>query len=123
MSIERKDLGGGRGLGMYGDPVETGYGQIVEIQDSSAASGAHCWLTIRGTAHLRGPVSPLAGLEHGTAPGDLAAHLSVTQARAVRDRLNAWLGDEPDAKSLREEELEGIIYHAQRVLAEDPEWT
>lgn len=120
--IERKDLGGGRGLGMYGDPVKTSYGDVVEVQDSSAASGPHCWLRIHGSTHLSGPVSPLAGLEHGVAPGSLSAHLSVAQARAIRDRLNAWLGDEPGGKSQREEELEAVVYRAIKVLEEDPKW-
>jgi hypothetical protein len=102
MTIEREDLGGGRGLGRYGSPVADTYhdqlkntsipgGSLVTVHDSSAAMYDACWLRIEGEAHLRGPVRPLAGLEHGIAAGDISAHLNVEKAKEIRNRLDAWI--------------------------------
>lgn len=91
MSVERKEFGD-RGLAEYGDPVVDTYGEgSVVVQDSSAADGDCCWLRLTGTAHLTAAPEPCAGLPFGTADGNIMVHLDVERAKAVRDRLDAWI--------------------------------
>lgn len=108
---ERKDLGGGRGLGRYGDPVADTYfdqsingsqGSIVTVQDSSAAEYDAAWLRISGTAHVGEDVeieeySPSVMLGDHRIPatrivkGDISAHLNIKKAKRIRDALDAWI--------------------------------
>ncbi|WP_328856883.1 hypothetical protein OG579_16945 [Williamsia herbipolensis] len=64
-----------RGFELYGSPVATTYGDVVSVYESSAASGPHIWLRTQ---------------RPGDADNDevtQAAHMSVEQATAIRDRL------------------------------------
>lgn len=76
-----------RGFAQFGEEIMTSYGDTVRIYESSAAAGPHIWLKLKGMAHLRGPSEFLAGVEHGMAPGDIAAHMTLEQAVQIRDRL------------------------------------
>lgn len=75
-----------RGFHQYGDPVTTTYGEKVDVYESSAARGPHCWLRIFDDG--KSQVTPHHGLS-------IAAHLTADQATAVRDRLDAWLNEIP----------------------------
>jgi hypothetical protein len=97
--ISRVDLGGGRGLGRYGDPIHDTYydmtgelhGTIITVQDSSAAMYDAAWLRLEGTVHLTGPAQPFAGISGGIAPGRVSAHLNIEKAKQIRDALDAWI--------------------------------
>ena len=72
-----------RGFLLYGgSSVRTSYGQPVEIrvQESSAASGPHCWLFV-DTVHGSSSREP---------------HLSLVDAIELRDRLTQFIDDTPD---------------------------
>lgn len=56
-----------------GTHVETSYGHLVRVYESSASIGPHCWLGI-----LDGP-------------RNISAHLNLAQAVEIRDRLNAFI--------------------------------
>jgi hypothetical protein len=68
-----------RGFDTY-DEFRDSYGAEVTVRQSSAASGPHVWLFITGGAM----VSP----DH---PNDGSAHLTVEQAKRVRDALDAFI--------------------------------
>lgn len=70
-----------RGFLLYGGtPVNTSYGHPVRVQESSSASGPHCWLFI------------------DEAPGTtkLSPHLSLADAIEIRDRLTQFIDGTPD---------------------------
>jgi hypothetical protein len=72
-----------RGFMLYGgSPVLTSYGHPVEIrvQESSAASGPHCWLFCGDSASVKS--------------GD--PHLSLADAIEIRDRLTQFIDDVPE---------------------------
>lgn len=76
-----------RGFHRYGEPVETSYGHKVSVYESSAANGPHVWLNVSKDFN-RGP---------GDLPEcDVAAHLSLDQAIAIRDRLTAFIDEVPE---------------------------
>lgn len=68
-----------RGFYDYGSPVETSYGDVVSLRESSSAEGPHCWLYIQDRPEGR------------AIEGQSAAHMSLTEAIAIRDRLNAFI--------------------------------
>jgi hypothetical protein len=63
--------------------------EIVKVYESSDASEPHLWVSIEGDAFLTGPLVGLVGVPWGRAPAEVAAHLTLDQARAVRDTLAA----------------------------------
>jgi hypothetical protein len=77
-----------RGFKHYED-VTTDRGEMVKVYESSSAEGPHLWLQVTGEAHLEGPRCDAVGIPFGVAPASCAAHLTLDQARAVRDRLDA----------------------------------
>lgn len=68
-----------RGFSGYLELVDT-YGSTVRVQQSSAAFVARCWLFVDGPKGNPGF-------------GDGSAHLSVEQARRVRDALSVFIDD------------------------------
>lgn len=70
-------------------PVESSYGATVRVYESSAAENPHLWVNIDGDCHLSGHAEPFPGLPWGKAPGAVSAHLTMNQARELRDRLDA----------------------------------
>jgi len=83
-----------RGFHGYGNPVETTYGHVVRVYESSAASGPHCWLDI--AKHF--------DLGNGDIPRERAtAHLNEEQARAIAARLLAWADEIPSRWELSTE--------------------
>lgn len=76
--MEPRDLGGGRGLRMYGgDAIHTTYGHTIAVRDSSSASGPCLWLDIEGG-------------DPGTRP-----HLDLDDVLELRERLDQFLRDIP----------------------------
>ena len=73
----------GRGLHVYGKPVTTSYGEEVSVQESSAATAPHVWLTVKDADH---------GDRRGTS---VAVHLNREQALATIARLQAWVDEIP----------------------------
>lgn len=76
-----------RGFHIYDEPVTTSYRHEVSVYESSSAEGPHCWLRIEKKECF--------------GPGDLpvcdeAAHLSLDQAIAIRDRLTAFIDEVPE---------------------------
>ena len=83
MSLNPPSPASDRGFLLYGgSAVRTSYGHPVEIrvQESSAASGPHCWLFV------------------GQTPGmdDCEPHLSLADAIEIRDRLTQFIDDTPE---------------------------
>ena len=57
-------------------PIKCTYGRLVEVYESSSASGPRVWVSV----------------ENPTVVGaKAAAHLNPEQARELRDRLDRWL--------------------------------
>lgn len=75
---------GSCGLRQYGQPVATDYGEKVEVYESSAVKGPHCWLRIFDDGD-----SVIAD-HRGRS---MTAHLAVEQAVAIRDRLAAFIDE------------------------------
>lgn len=71
-----------RGFEHYGEHVQTSYGHTVKVYESSSAVGPHCWL---------GVVKDFRRSPADLPECDVAAHLSLEQAIAVRDRLTAFI--------------------------------
>ena len=69
----------GRGLKNYGKPFKDSYGSQIEVSDSSSAEGRFIWLRIDG-----------GGIEGNKG----RAHLNRKQAKAIIDRLQAWMDSE-----------------------------
>lgn len=83
MSLNPPIPASARGFLLYGgSAVRTSYGQPVEVrvQESSAASGPHCWLFVD---QVRGSSSR-------------EPHLSLADAIEIRDRLTQFIDDTPD---------------------------
>jgi hypothetical protein len=68
-----------RGFDTY-DEFQDSYGAAVAIRQSSAASGPHVWLSIRG-----------GGTASHERANDGSAHLDVEQAKRVRDALDTFI--------------------------------
>jgi len=64
----------------YDEPFNDDHGKILTVRESSSAEGPHVWLCIEPPKQHPTLFSP---------------HLSVKQATALRDRLNAWLEEVP----------------------------
>lgn len=73
----------GRGFHQYGQPFRCSYGTEIEVYESSAARGPHCWLNLTQGPHLT------------FRSGNGTAHLNAEQARALVARLQAWLDEIP----------------------------
>ena len=86
MKIETtiKSSGVGAGWPQYGEPVATTYGHAVEVFASSVAFTPHCWLRV---------YDPGNTMQQGYSDEgcNVMAHLTVSQARAIRDRLDAFV--------------------------------
>lgn len=80
------DLGGGRGLNMYGSPVATTYGHLIEVQDSSSAEGPHCWMWVYPGEY---------GTRDDSVTGARGVHLSLDEAVEIRDRLDRFILEAP----------------------------
>lgn len=69
------DLGGGRGLRLYGGSVvKCGDGGVIRLQDSSAASGPHARLYFEKSEH-----------------GSPSPHMELEAVIELRDRLNQFI--------------------------------
>ncbi len=69
-----------RGFDHY-PPIDTDYGALVRVYESSAAEAPHCWLSIEEPDDLNHPNME----ETHTA----TAHCSLEQAKMIRDQLDA----------------------------------
>jgi hypothetical protein len=76
----------------------------VRVFESSAAELPHLWLNVTGEAFLEEPPRQIASLPHGAARASVSAHLTLEQAAAIRDLLDAAIAGhyhleetEPDA--------------------------
>lgn len=93
-----------RGFAQYidKDGVETNYGHVVRVYESSAASAPYVWLNIKGTTHV-GEHDEIENYSPGTmfqgkwipptriVQGDISAHLNVEGAIRVRDALDEFI--------------------------------
>lgn len=70
------------------EPVETDRA-TVRVYESSDASSPHLWLSLLGEGFLGEEPRPVAGVSHGVAITTVAAHMTLEQATAVRDTLDA----------------------------------
>lgn len=110
MPSDRTDLGGGRGLGRYGEPIADTYhdqtlgteGTLITVQDSSAAMYDAAWLRLEGTAHVgeKGRIteySPGTWFDGRWIPptrivnGTVSAHLNVEKAEQIIEALQTWV--------------------------------
>jgi hypothetical protein len=81
MHLNAPEPSNDRGFLLYGgSAVQTSYGHEVRIQESSAASGPHCWMFI-------GEGSGVTGNE---------PHLSLADAIEIRDRLTQFIDSVPE---------------------------
>lgn len=70
-----------RGFLVYGgSEVKTSYGHAVRIQESSSASGPHCWMFIKESVRADG----------------FDPHLSLADAIEIRDRLTQFIDSTPE---------------------------
>lgn len=76
---------GDRGFHGYGKPLHCTYKSKIEVYESSAANGPHVWLSVR----VDPAVLDMQEYGEGT------AHLNERQARALIDRLQAWVDEIP----------------------------
>lgn len=74
-----KIMWSGRGSAEFGTPIATAYGHALRLTESSAASGPHLWLWVRHDGNLATEQQPVND----------GVHLSLDQAKTLRDRLNA----------------------------------
>lgn len=80
MSLNPATPANDRGFLVYGgSAVQTSYGHQVRVQESSAASGPHCWLFVSESPGVKG-YSP---------------HLSLADAIEIRDRLTQFIDSTP----------------------------
>jgi len=77
-----------RGFAFW-EPIKGSYGTSIEVHESSAAMEPHLWVTTRGPCHLTGAPREHPGIPFGVADGSLGAHLSMDEARDLRDKLDA----------------------------------
>jgi hypothetical protein len=80
-----------RGFAFW-EPTPSTYGAPVSVYESSAATAPHLWISIDGECHISGDVVPfndISGLVRSKGAGSIAAHLTMDQARDVRDKLDA----------------------------------
>ncbi len=66
---------------LYHSPIETAYGAIVRFYESSAASGPHIWMAVEQPP-------PVLASDLPQHPGRVHAHMTLDQARAVRESLD-----------------------------------
>ena len=66
----------------------------VRVYESSAASTPHLWLSVTGDALLA------VGTSYGASPGSVGAHLTLEQAAAVRDVLDAAIAGALPARAM-----------------------
>lgn len=92
---EPHDLGGGRGLRMYGgSPVRTCDGGSLRVQDSSAASGPHIRLFFDRSEH-----------------GSPSPHMELEAVIELRDRLNQAI------RTIKEEWGDAVVRAAYKEVA------
>ena len=82
---------GDRGFHGYGKPFRDTYGSEIEVYESSAAEGPHVWLKVDASRWITSPEDFAVG----------TAHLNEDQARALVERLQAWLDEIPSRWSGR----------------------
>ncbi len=92
-----------RGFKSY-EAIQTDRAQEVRVFESSAAEAPHLWLNVTGDGFPEETPRPCGGTTHGVARTSVSAHLTLEQAAAVRDVLNAAIAGhyyleetEPDA--------------------------
>jgi hypothetical protein len=80
-----------RGFRHY-EPIKSTYGHRIRVYESSAADAPHLWVNIEGRINYRPETvvvhrNSLMGDTH-EAQGDAAAHMTLEQAKALRDALD-----------------------------------
>lgn len=75
-----------RGFEQYGD-IETAYGHVIRVYESSAASGPHVWVSTVQTEET--------GARCGMEPEEATAHLNLVQAMRLRARLDEFIQGVP----------------------------
>lgn len=70
-----------RGFAQYGEPFITDLGHEIRVYESSSASKRAVWVALDDLFRV------------GDRIGNIHAYLTEDQARALRDRLNAFLGE------------------------------
>lgn len=71
-----------RGFEQYGG-IETKHGHMVQVYESSAASGPHVWIKTART--------PETGSRYGMGPEETTAHLDLVQAMKLRAMLDKFI--------------------------------
>jgi len=74
-----------RGFQRYDQPWQDTYGHTISVYESSAASGPHVWLALKG--------SPAMGNEDYA----IHAHLNIEQAEKLRRELSMFI-DQAEAR-------------------------
>jgi len=73
-----------RGFRHY-DAIETRYGHVVSVYESSAASEPCLWVRVE--------LPQEAAVQQGMEPGEQAAHMTLDQAVDLRDTLSVAIRD------------------------------
>lgn len=76
------------------EPITCSYGSKVRVYESSSAESPHIWLNIK--------VDP--EILHGQPEGEGTAHLTLSQARALRDQLHWMIQNHYQGKAARAKE-------------------
>jgi hypothetical protein len=78
----------------YALDVPTDLGETITVNESSEGDGPRVWLRVEGEAVLDGEPRPDRWLDHGIAPGYVAANCDLRAAAAVRDALDQWISEQ-----------------------------
>lgn len=79
-----------RGFEDYANFKST-YGHEVTVRESSAAMAPHVWVFGEGEVHLRDDPRPFPGIPFGIANASMGLHLTVEQAKILRDGLDDFI--------------------------------
>ena len=95
-----------RGFHLYGD-IKCSYEEIVSLQESSAASGPHCWLNVVGNQWIdlskKDPNYKKSGDKTLMNDVKSGCHLNPDQARQIIEKLQYWLDEIPSRWDLSDE--------------------
>jgi hypothetical protein len=87
-----------RGFGIYKKRVETDYGHVVSIHESSVATHHCAWMTIENDGSK-------PGCESFKLNDSVSIHMSEEQAAQIRDGLTSFLGGDLPVLSMETFEL------------------
>lgn len=97
----------------------------VRVYESSDASSPHLWLSVTGEAFLRALPRPVVATPYGVADASVSAHLTLEQAAAVGDIIDAAIDGhyqrEPGAEPSTRQTLRYVMASHVADIYDDPD--